>query len=84
MSIETVKEETVMDKAYRWSDPRVTVKVKNRYDQVVPPLSDAELAKKKKEKLKLKQKNRGAQSGFILIFDVTPSKITFLQNLLDK
>ncbi|XP_063710850.1 ankyrin repeat and EF-hand domain-containing protein 1-like isoform X2 [Symsagittifera roscoffensis] len=62
VSIETVKEETVMDKAYSWSDPRVTVKVKNRYDQVVPPLSDAELAKKKKEKLKLKQKNRAASA----------------------
>ncbi|XP_075254402.1 ankyrin repeat and EF-hand domain-containing protein 1-like isoform X3 [Convolutriloba macropyga] len=61
VTIENSKEETVLDKAVKWSDPRVTAKVQYKYEQVVPPMTEAELAKKKKEKQRKKSKASSAR-----------------------
>ena len=61
VTIENSKEETVLDKAVKWSDPRVTAKVQYKYEQVVPPMTEAELAKKKKEKQRKKSKGNSPQ-----------------------
>ena len=65
MTIENIKEETVLDKAIKWSDPRVTARVQNKYEQVVPPLTDAEIAKKKKEKQRRQSKGTRCSTGLL-------------------
>ena len=62
MTQENAKEETVLDKAIKWSDPRVTNKVQTKYDTVVPPMTEAEKLKKKKEKQRKKSRASSASS----------------------
>ena len=70
VTIENSKEETVLDKAVKWSDPRVTAKVQYKYEQVVPPMTEAELAKKKKEKQRKKSKGNSLQKRAAVSFSI--------------
>lgn len=59
---ENAKEETALDKAYKWADPRVTNKLQTKFDQTVPPMTEADKLKKKKEEQRRKSKASSARS----------------------